>query len=81
MQNLVEYIQHIKGHKNSKGELAPWVIRSHETNKIISSHKTKQDAKEHLQHMHIFKDSSDYEKFLSDMLIERWKKKYLDCLN
>lgn len=51
---LIEYIVHMKGHKNSKGEEAPWVIKSHETNKILSSHKSKQDAKKHLQQMHIF---------------------------
>lgn len=52
---LNEYVKKIPGHKNSKGENAPWVIISHETKKIISSHKTKEDAKKHLQHMHIFK--------------------------
>jgi len=51
---LVEYIQLMKGHKNSKGELAPYVIRSHKTNKILSSHKSRQAAKEHLKNMHIF---------------------------
>jgi len=53
---LVEYIEHVEGHKNSKGEDAPWVIKSHETNKIISSHKTKAAAKKHLQQMHIYGD-------------------------
>lgn len=72
---LLEYIQHIKGHKNSKGEPAPWVIKSHETGKILSSHKTKEEAKKHLQHMHIFKDS---EKSLSELLIERWAQKCLE---
>lgn len=52
---VLEFIKHIPGHKNSKGEDAPWVIMSHETKKVISSHKTKEDAKKHLQHMHIFK--------------------------
>jgi len=54
-QLLLEYVKHIPGHKNSEGEIAPWVIISHTTNKIISSHKTKEDAKKHLQQMHIFK--------------------------
>ena len=54
-ENLIlEYVKYIKGHKNSKGESAPWVIVSHETNKILSSHKSKEDAKEHLRQMHIF---------------------------
>ena len=52
---LVEFIKHVPGHKNSKGESAPWVIMSHDTKKIISSHKTKEEAKKHLQRMHIFK--------------------------
>lgn len=49
---LLEYVTKIKGHKNSKGELAPWVIKSHETGKILSSHKTKKAAESHLQDMH-----------------------------
>lgn len=52
---LLEFVKHIPGHKNSKGESAPWVIISHETNKILSSHKTKEEAEKHLQQMHIFK--------------------------
>lgn len=55
MQPLYEYVCHIKGHRNSKGELAEWVIKSHETGKILSSHKSEKKAKEHLQHMHIFR--------------------------
>lgn len=51
---LVEYVKHMKGHRNSKGEEAPWVIVSHETGKVLSSHKTKKEAEKHLQHMHIF---------------------------
>lgn len=78
-QFLLEYIQHIKGHKNSKGEPAPWVIKSHETGKILSSHKTKEEAKKHLQHMHIFKEDS--EESLAERLIEQWAEKYQDYLN
>ena len=59
MQPLYEYVCHIKGHRNSKGELAEWVIKSHETGKILSSHKSEKKAKEHLQQMHIFKESVD----------------------
>lgn len=51
---LVEYVKHMEGHRNSKGEEAPWVIVSHKTGKVLSSHKTKKDAENHLQHMHIF---------------------------
>lgn len=49
----------MKGHRNSKGELAEWVIKSHETGEILSSHKSEKKAKEHLQQMHIFKESVD----------------------
>ena len=52
---LLEFVKHMPGHKNSKGESAPWVIVSHKTKKILSSHKTKAAAKKHLQQMHIFK--------------------------
>ena len=61
MQPLYEYVCHIKGHRNSKGELAEWVIKSHETGKILSSHKSEKKAKEHLQHMHIFGESVECE--------------------
>lgn len=51
----------MKGHRNSKGELAEWVIKSHETGKILSSHKSEKKAKEHLQQMHIFGESVEGE--------------------
>jgi hypothetical protein len=51
---LVEYVVHMPGHKNSAGESAPWVIKSHETGKILSSHKSRGDAKKHLRDMHVF---------------------------
>ena len=44
-----------KGHKNSKGEKAEWCIVSHETGKILSSHKSKDAAKSHLDDMRKFK--------------------------
>ena len=44
-----------KGHKNSKGEAAPWTIVSHETGKILSSHKSKKKAEEHLRQMEYYK--------------------------
>jgi len=48
----VSYVEHCKGHKNSKGELAEWCVKSHETGKILSSHKSEEAAKSHLQDMH-----------------------------
>lgn len=59
MQPLYEYVCHLKGHRNSKGELAEWVIKSHETGKILSSHKSEKKAKEHLQQMHIFNEAAE----------------------
>ena len=50
--NKVSFIVHMKGHKNSSGEIAPYVIKSHETNKILSSHKTRGEAEKHLKQMH-----------------------------
>lgn len=61
MHPLYEYVCHMKGHRNSKGELAEWVIKSHETGEILSSHKSEKKAKEHLQHMHIFGESVEGE--------------------
>lgn len=48
----LSYVAHVPGHKNSKGEAAPWVIKSHESGKILSSHKSESAAKSHLQDMH-----------------------------
>lgn len=52
---LVEVVQYREGHKNSKGEEAPWIIVSCKTNKILSSHKSKEKAEEHLQQMEYYK--------------------------
>lgn len=46
-----EKLGYEKGHKNSKGENAPWVIRSHKDNRILASFAKKTDAEEHLQRM------------------------------
>lgn len=48
-------VVHKKGHKNSKGEKAEWCIVSHETGKILSSHKSKAAAESHLTDMRKFK--------------------------
>lgn len=65
MQPLYEYVCHMKGHRNSDGELAEWVIKSHETGEILSSHKSEQKAKEHLQQMHIFNEAAEGEEYCS----------------
>jgi hypothetical protein len=50
--NMVRYRE---GHKNSKGEDAPWCIVSHENGRVISSHKTKKEADKHLGDIQMFK--------------------------
>jgi len=58
-------IRHQKGHKNSKGELAEWVIISHKDGHIISSHKHKAEAEKHLGDIRKFKhmgESMDLDK-------------------
>ena len=52
---LVEMVRYKKGHKNSKGEDAPWTIVSCKTGKILSSHKSKEKAEEHLKQMEYYK--------------------------
>lgn len=52
--NKVSFVRYQEGHKNTRGESAPWVILSHKDGKVLSSHKTKEDAKKHLKDMHIF---------------------------
>lgn len=48
-------VRYQKGHKNSKGERAEWVIVSHKDGHIISSHKTKEEAEKHLKDIQKFK--------------------------
>ena len=54
----VAYVTHCKGHKDSKGELAEWCVKSHETGKILSSHTSEEAAKKHLQDMHAHSGSA-----------------------
>ena len=49
---MVEYRE---GHKNSKGEDAPWCIVSHENGRVISSHKSRSSAESHLKDIQMFK--------------------------
>lgn len=52
-----EKLGYEKGHKNSKGEPAPWVIRSHEDNRVLASFANKDDAYDHLQRMKQYSES------------------------
>lgn len=46
-----EKLSYEKGHKNSKGEDAPWVIRSHEDGRVLASFPTKKEAENHMKTM------------------------------
>lgn len=55
LRRLHEYVAYVPGHKNSKGEPAPWVVKSHETGRILTSYPTEDKAKEGLRNMEIHK--------------------------
>jgi len=52
---LVETVEYREGHKDSDGDDAPWVIVSCQDGRILSSHKSKKKAEEHLGQMEYFK--------------------------
>lgn len=58
-----EKLGYEKGHKNSKGEDAPWVIRSHEDNRILASFANKKDAEEHLKRMKQYSKNESLETY------------------
>lgn len=67
-----EKLGYEKGHKNSKGENAPWVIRSHEDNRVLASFAKKSDAEEHLQRMKQYskqesKSADELDKYIKDV--------------
>lgn len=67
-----EKLGYEKGHKNSKGEDAPWVIRSHKDNRILASFAKKTDAEEHLQRMKQYskqesKSADELDKYIKDV--------------
>lgn len=67
---LIETVCYREGHKNSKGEPAPWVIVSHKTGKILSSHKSEKKAKEHLRQMEYYKNLKESADFPGNPLME-----------
>lgn len=70
----LSFVSKCPGHRNSKGELAEWCVKSHDTGEIISSHKTKAQAKEHLRQMHIHKGSDKDLQYLLGFL-QGWHSK------
>jgi hypothetical protein len=55
-ESAYEKLEYEKGHKNSKGEDAPWVIRSHADGRILASFPKKDDAEKHLARMKSYAD-------------------------
>lgn len=55
----VAYVAHVPGHRNSKGEAAPWVIKQHNTDKILESFKSKSEAEAGLKNMESHKHGCD----------------------
>ncbi len=53
-----EKLEYEKGNKNSKGEDAPWVIRSHANGRILASFAKKDDAVKHLARMKSYADKA-----------------------
>ena len=63
-------IRHQKGHKNSKGEKAEWVIISHKDGHIISSHTSKAAAEKHLKDIQKFKHMKESIEWTEDKLFD-----------
>ena len=68
-----ETIEYEKGHKNSRGEDAPWVIRDHKGGKVRASFANKEDAEAHLDRMkHYSKsevaDSAGFSQYVKNLL-------------
>lgn len=61
-ESVYEKLSFEKGHKDSKGNDAPWVIRSHDDGKVLASFTNKDDAVQHLARM---KNYSKKESFMS----------------
>lgn len=62
-----EKLGYEKGHKNSKGEPAPWVIRSHKDNSVLASFAKKEDAYAHLQRMKQYSKSEGLDSYIKDV--------------
>lgn len=54
-----EKLGYEKGHKNSRGENAPWVIRDHKNGKVLASFAKKGDAEAHLERMKHYKKNEN----------------------
>ena len=74
MRIKVSYIVHMPGHKGNDGSEKPWVIKSHETDKIISSHSSKEDAEKHLKQIQYFKHKGNIDQLLKQAEIFDYEK-------
>lgn len=57
-ESSYEKLEYEKGHKNSKGEDAPWVIRSHTDGRVLASFADKDAAEQHLARMKSYADKN-----------------------
>ncbi|MCF0112491.1 MAG: hypothetical protein HUJ60_00765 [Bacilli bacterium] len=57
-ESSYEKLEYEKGHKNSKGEDAPWVIRSRTDGRILASFAEKDAAEQHLARMKNYADKN-----------------------
>ena len=69
-----EKLGYEKGHKNSKGEDAPWVIRSHKDNRVLASFPTKKQAEDQMQRMKQYSKSEARQPIGEVELANRLKK-------
>lgn len=70
-----ETIEYEKGHKNSRGEDAPWVIRGHKGGKILASFPSEDAAKAHLERMKNYAKTSKHEKLFNVKDLEEYAMK------
>jgi len=57
----MDYVTYMKGHRNSSGQRAPWVVRSESTGKVLWSGPSKKEAVKNLRRIegHKAEDSGD----------------------
>ena len=55
--------------KNSKGELCNYAIKQHGTGKILSKHKTKEEANKRLKQIEMFKHMKEdiFDDFIKEL--------------
>lgn len=76
----VESLEYEKGHKNSRGEDAPWVIRDHKGGKVLASFSNKKDAEAHLERMkHYAKEALSRHEVLDTAGFSRFVRSLMDA--